>query len=254
MKFNLLDEKLRIYETAHDQVVLPNIYMVARIDGRGFTRLTKEKHNFDKPFDSRFRDMMVETTKHLMTCGFDIVYGYTQSDEISLLFALNENAFARKLRKFNSILAGEASARFSLLLGDMAAFDCRISQLPRIADVVDYFRWRSEDAHRNALSAHCYWLLRKKGQSAVEATAMIQGKAVSYKNELLFENGINFNNIASWQKRGIGFYWNDFEKKGWNPVKNQEETVMRRAIKVDMELPKADAYNNFVLDLLSRSQ
>ena len=37
----------------------------------------------------------------------------------------------------------------------LAAFDCRISQLPSLDLVVDYFRWRGEDARRNALNAHC---------------------------------------------------------------------------------------------------
>jgi tRNA(His) guanylyltransferase len=165
MKFEELDDKMRVFETAHDLCVLPGMYMVARLDGRSFTRLTKEVHQFEAPFDARFRDMMLETAEHLMTgCGFNIVFGYTQSDEISLLFALEENSFQRKLRKLHSIMAGEASAKFSLLLGAIAVFDCRISQLPSADLVVDYFRWRSEDAHRNALNAHGYWLLRKKGQ------------------------------------------------------------------------------------------
>lgn len=42
MKFDELDVRMRVYETAHDQSVLPGVYMVARIDGRNFTRLTKE--------------------------------------------------------------------------------------------------------------------------------------------------------------------------------------------------------------------
>src|SRR5688500_14803201 len=42
MKFDDLDAKMRRFETAHDHCVLPGIFMVARIDGRGFTRLTKE--------------------------------------------------------------------------------------------------------------------------------------------------------------------------------------------------------------------
>jgi tRNA(His) guanylyltransferase len=43
MKFDELDYKMRIYETCADICVLPEeIFMVARIDGRGFTRLTKE--------------------------------------------------------------------------------------------------------------------------------------------------------------------------------------------------------------------
>jgi hypothetical protein len=130
MKFDDLDEKMRIFETAHDQSVLPGMYMVARIDGRGFTRLTKEVHSFEAPFDIRVRDLMCGTVEHLMSCGFRVLYGYTQSDEISLLFDRDETAFGRKERKYNSILAGEASAKFSLLLGAHAAFDCRISQLP----------------------------------------------------------------------------------------------------------------------------
>ncbi|HEU4508085.1 MAG TPA: tRNA(His) guanylyltransferase Thg1 family protein [Pyrinomonadaceae bacterium] len=165
MKFDELDRQMRVFETAHDYSVLPGIYMVARIDGRNFTRLTKEVHEFEAPFDVRMRDYMIETTAHLMNCGFKVVYGYTQSDEISLLFDPEITAFDRKLRKFNSVLAGEASAKFSLLLGDHAAFDCRISELPSVRRVCDYFRWRNEDAHRNALSAHCYWMLRKEGQS-----------------------------------------------------------------------------------------
>lgn len=110
MKCDELDDRMRIYETAHDLCVLPELYMVARLDGRSFTRLTKEVHQFEAPFDVRFRDLMLETVEHLMNCGFKMLYGYTESDEISLLFAHDERGFNRKLRKLTSILAGEASA------------------------------------------------------------------------------------------------------------------------------------------------
>ncbi len=173
MKFDDLDRKLRVFETAADVCVLPGIHMVARLDGRSFTRMTREVQHFEAPFDLRMRAYMAATTEHLMQCGFRVVYGYTQSDEISLLFHLDEDAQQRKLRKYHSILAGEASAKFSLLLGAVAAFDCRISQLPTAGLVVDYFRWRNEDAHRNALNAHCYWLLRKQGQAVNEATTYL---------------------------------------------------------------------------------
>src|SRR3954451_20675108 len=100
MRFDELDERMRVFETAHDLCVLPGLYMVARLDGRCFTRLTKELHPFEAPFDPRFRDLMVETAEHLLSgCGFSMVYGYTESDEISLLFGPAENSFGRKLRK-----------------------------------------------------------------------------------------------------------------------------------------------------------
>lgn len=254
MKFDDLDKKLRVYETAHDFCVPPNIYMVARIDGRGFTKLTKEDHPFERPFDEKFRDIMIETVKHLMHSGFKVIYGYTESDEISLLFDFEEDTFSRKLRKYNSILAGEASAKFSVLLGDVGAFDCRISQLPREQDVIDYFRWRNEDAHRNALNAHCYWLLRNNGESARKATKHIEGKSTSFKNELLFQHGINFNELPNWQKRGIGLYWHELDKVGWNPVKKEEVLTKRRDVKIDLELPMGDAYNEFIETILKKSE
>lgn len=250
MKFDELDTRLRVFETSHDHCVLPGIYMAARLDGRSFTRLTKEVQPFEAPFDVRFRDDMVETVKHLMDCGFRVVYGYTQSDEISLLFHPQEDSFGRKLRKYNSILAGEASAKFSVLLGHVACFDCRIAQLPREADVVDYFRWRNEDAHRNALNAHCYWALRKDGMSVQQATNHLVGVSVGDKNELLYQHGINFNDLPNWQKRGIGVYWEEYEKMGWNPQTAQEVTAVRRSLKVDLDLPMRDEYSEFVVRFL----
>lgn len=250
MKFDELDLKMRVYETAQDRCVLPNMYIVARIDGRGFTKLTKDVHKFKAPFDERFRDYMIETVKHLMNCGFNVIYGYTESDEISLLFDINENVFSRKHRKFNSILAGETSAKFSLLLGSIGAFDCRLSELPNAQLVIDYFRWRNEDAHRNALNAHCYWCLRDNGFSKSEATKKIEKLSTAEKNELLFSYGINFNNLPNWQKRGIGVYWKEVEKEGFNPKTKEKVLVKRRVLYEDFELPMKDDYNEFIKSII----
>jgi tRNA(His) guanylyltransferase len=178
MKFDELDKKMRVFETATDLCVLPGMFMIARLDGRGFTRLTKEVCDYEVPFDVRFRDLMVATTESLMTCGFRVLYAYTESDEISLLFDPTEQSFGRKLRKYNSTLAGEASGQFSLRLGQVASFDCRVSQMPNAELVTDYFRWRNEDAARNALNSWCYWTLRSRtgtlarlsGSNTVEKT------------------------------------------------------------------------------------
>lgn len=251
MRFTELDQKMRVFETSADVCVLPEMYMVARLDGRGFTRLTKEKCGFEVPFDEKFRDLMVATTKALMTCGFQIVFAYTESDEISLLFGLNETLFGRKLRKYNSTLAGEASAHFSIGLGQVATFDCRVSQLPSRSLVVDYFRWRNEDAARNALNSWCYWTLRNDGQEVRQATERLKGLSVSQKNELLFQYGINFNEIPAWQKRGIGLYWKDRDKQSVNPMTQQTVTTSRRYICTDFDLPMQDDYSTFVNGLIA---
>ncbi len=252
MNFDELDSKMRIYEQSIDQVLVPELYLVARLDGNRFTRLTKEVCHFEAPFDIKFRDMMVETVKALMNYGFRVIYEYTESDEISLLFHPGEDTFGRKVRKYNSILAGVASAAFSIRLGQQAVFDCRMIPLPTIERVQDYFQWRQEDAHRNSLNSHCYWMLRKQGKSIAEATKMLEGQSVAFKNELLFQNGINYDELPSWQKRGMGVYWDTFEKQGFNPVTGMSETAMRRKLKVDEEIPIREEYSRFIENLLTQ--
>ncbi|PSW05728.1 tRNA(His) guanylyltransferase Thg1 family protein [Photobacterium lipolyticum] len=250
MKFNELDEKMRVYETAHDYCVLPQMHIIARLDGRCFTSLTKDKHKFDAPYDLKFRDLMLETVKHLMQCGFKVLYGYTYSDEISLLLDVNDNTFERKERKLNSVLAGEASAKFSLLLGDVGVFDCRISQLPNRQLVIDYFRWRNADAYRNALNAHCYWTLRKEGVPPKESAAAFINMPAAKKTEFLLDRGINFDEIPSWQKRGMGIYWEPYEKEAINPITGEAVKARRKRLKVDLELPLQEHYSDFINNIV----
>lgn len=253
MRFDDLDKKMRIYETAADLCVLPGVFMVARIDGRSFTRLTKEVCRFKAPFDERFRDLMEATTESLMKCGFRVLYGYTESDEISLLFAPDEQAFGRKLRKYNSTLAGEASAQFSVRLGQAASFDCRISQLPTVELVIDYFRWRNEDAARNALNSWCYWTLRKDGLTAKQANKRLLQQSVGQKNELLFQYDINFNDLPSWQKRGVGLYWEAYDKSAVNPLTNEGVIAGRSRVRTNFDLPMKSEYEDFIKGIISQS-
>ena len=251
MKFEQLDRRMRVFETAHDHCVLPGVHMVARIDGRSFSHLTRVEHGFEAPYDERFRDCMVATLQHVMSCGFSVIYGYTQSDELSLLMRRDEALFGRKLRKLLSVLAGEASAKFSLTLGAIGAFDCRISQLPSTSDVVDYFRWRYEDAHRNALNGHCYWLLRRQGLDDLQATNKLRGVSVAQGNELLFQHGINFNELPAWQKRGIGATWSHDESVGVDPRTGAEVQSVRRRIALQWELPMGSDYDAYIQGLVA---
>lgn len=214
--------------------------MVARLDGRGFGRLARvQGDEIVKPFDVRVRDAMVATCEHLMHGGFRVVYGYTQSDEISLLLHRDEPAFGRKLRKYLSVLAGEASGKASVLVGEVVAFDCRISELPNAGLVADYFRWRQEDAARNCLAAHCTWALRGEGLAADEAARQLAGLSLANRHELLFRHDRNFNELPAWQKRGVGLYWDVY--------------AQHRRIAVALELAMKDAYDEFVRQRIAQA-
>lgn len=138
-------------------------------------------------------------------------------------------------------------------LGAPAAFDCRVSQLPTEDLVVDCFRWRHEDAHRNALNAHAYWMLRKDGKNAREATSALTRLAVADKNELLFAHGVNFNDLPLWQKRGSGVWWESFEKEGADGRTVEPVTAIRRRLRTEFELPMRDAYDAFMRVRLSEA-
>ena len=246
---------MRVYETSHDHCVLPGIHLVARIDGRCFSTLTKEIHDFEAPYDERFRDYMVTTIKHLMNCGFRVIFAYSQSDEINLLLHIDESSFSRKLRKYNSIFAGEASAAFSLAFGHLGAFDCRISQLPQLEDVINYFQWRQDDAHRNALNGHCYWYYRKQGKTDTESHKLLMKVSNADKNELLFSKAqINFNELPAWQRRGFGLYWKKVQKEGTNPKTGETVISYKKELCLDLDLPMKQDFSDFIYKLIETNR
>ena len=104
---------------------------------------------------------------------------------------------------------------------------------------------------RNALNAYCYWAHRKRGLDEQAATEKIFGLSVGQKNELLFEQGINFNDVSNWQKRGIGLCWEDFDKPSRNPMTGEEVMARRRRIKRDLNLPMKDEYSRFIQSILA---
>jgi len=135
-------------------VMLP-IY--ARIDGRSFSRFTR---GMGRPFDGRMTAAMVETTKHLVHETHARI-GYTQSDEISLVW-LSENPesdllFSGKVQKMVSVLASMAAAKFAVVCpagfeDRLPHFDCRVFQLPSREEASSALLWRAMDARKNAIS------------------------------------------------------------------------------------------------------
>lgn len=250
MKFEEIEGLMRKNEALSEQYILPENFILIRLDGKGFTKLTKEKLNLEKPFDERFHLAMTATMEHLFTVGFRVIYGYTQSDEISLLIHKDENVFSRKVRKFNSVLAGEASAFFSLQFQQICVFDCRTIAIPNHDMILDYFCWRQEDSHRNSLSAYCYWTLIKNNFTAKQAASKIEKMPQSDKNELLFQLGINYNNLPLWQKRGVGMYSKEVVKHGFNPLTEITSECLRNELYLEKELPIRENYRLFLDNIL----
>jgi tRNA(His) guanylyltransferase len=100
------------------------------------------------------------------------------------------------------------------------------------------------------LNGHCYWTLRQQGKSVEAATTYLAGLSAAEKNELLFHQGVNFNELPNWQKRGIGVLWETYDKAATNPLTSEAVVAFRRRIRVEFDLPMKDEYSAWIRELI----
>ena len=99
------------------------------------------------------------------------------------------------------------------------------------------------DAARCCLNGHAYWLLRRQGLSGRAASERLLGMARPDKHDLLFQWGINFDALPTWQKRGFAVYWVERERVGHNPLTGESTVVRRRALHTNDALPWKEGYD-----------
>ncbi|MEU8118476.1 tRNA(His) guanylyltransferase Thg1 family protein [Spirillospora sp. NPDC049024] len=242
-----LEARMRAREWFHSLTLLPGAWAVVRVDGRSFSRYTESR--FDKPFDPRFSALMADTATTLLT-ELGGRYAYTESDEISVVLDPAFDLFGREVEKLVSLSAGIATAAFTHAAGEPAVFDGRVWMGACTDDVVDYLSWRQADAARCALNGWCYWTLRNEGMSARQASRRLERTSIADKNELLFSRGVNFNEVPSWQRRGVGLWWEAYEKVGHDPIRGMDVIATRRRIRTERDLPMKDAYRDMIRGLL----
>lgn len=216
-----LDHRMEAYERAYvSNRAMPLIPTVARLDGKSFHTWTK---GLDKPYDRDMIEIMQRTTKRLVEES-NAVIGYTQSDEITLIFENKNNDpnsqifFGGKLYKMISVLASMCTAFFNdevtermqeiavknitsiqvkarlLSQKPLAFFDCRIFQVPTKEEAVNCLIWREEDASRNSI--------QMAGHANFSDTELHK-KSTDQIQEMLFQNkGINWNDYKWFEKRG----------------------------------------------------
>ena len=199
--------------------------IVARLIGRRFEQLLDGR--FDRPFDGELGKMMVKTLSHLCaTLG--ATFGYAERHEISL-FAISNGGEARRLV---SRIGGEAAAKMSLLLGDIATFDTRLYEFPGPDGVIQYFGWRRQEALAQALDAYSSHVLISQGAEPDAVPRILDGLGPDEKVELLRQNEFDFLAVPAWQRQGVGVY--------------VERAPDGSHLVVDMQLPAIDAYGAYL--------
>ncbi|KAK9365789.1 Thg1 C terminal domain-containing protein [Lipomyces kononenkoae] len=197
-------EYVRTYE--QDTTLLPNTYIVIRLDGRGFHRFSA-RYGFQKPNDKRALDLMNAAAKQVMRQIPDVAGAYGQSDEYSFVLGRQCRMFDRREAKLVSTFASTFTAHYQFLWAEyfpgtpldgsmLPTFDARAVLYPSMREVRDYFSWRQADCHINNLYNTCFWtLVISGGLSERDAEQALMGTNSGDKNELLFSRfGINYNN------------------------------------------------------------
>ena len=64
MKKLSLEKRMKMYEELNKQFLLPNQYVLMRLDGKSFSSFTK--NYFNKPFDDDFTWLMQSTMEYLV--------------------------------------------------------------------------------------------------------------------------------------------------------------------------------------------
>lgn len=237
-KYDALSTRLKGYEEVTRYKLYPRAFTILRLDGVSFSNFTK---HLAKPFDDGLIEDMNLTAIHLAENIMGCKAVFTQSDEINIIVTdfdnlTTESWYGGIVQKVASISASIASAKFNqlrilrnlqpndedrnfifeedLLKLKLAYFDCRVFQLPYIEEVLNLLQWRQQDATRNSIQAVAQSLYSHKE---------LDGKNSSELQEMIFQKGINWNNLDEGKKRGRLIVKQQYEKQGairnkWNVI------------------------------------
>ena len=227
------------YENVSKTRLVKRMPVAIRLDGKAFHTFTK---GFHKPFDDILMRTMHYTMKYLCENIQGCAFGYTQSDEITLILKdyskLETSAwFDYEVQKLCSISASMATLAFNKhfkyevdLYTDMisyeddvteedvkycktifnaylkgAMFDARCFNIPR-EEVVNLIYWRQLDAVRNSI--------QMVGQANF-SQKQLHGKSCNMIQDMLLqEKGINWNNYPTASKRGCCCVKNHYSTYG----------------------------------------
>ena len=233
-----LGDRMKEYESRNQYFLQRRTPVIIRVDGKAFHTFTR---GFQKPFDEVLGNAMVRTMEYLCQNISGCIFGYVQSDEITLVLQdyrkLNTDAwFGYRTDKLCSIAASMATMAFNqYFLEEVNKFEnahCRVDEHLGYCTC----HWDSEENEqfykiyckklRTALfDARCfnlpkeevcnciYWRQLDATRNSIQMVgqanfshAELQGKSCNEIQDMLHEQrGINWNDFPTRWKRGVAW-------------------------------------------------
>ena len=211
-----------------------------RIDGKAFHTFTR---GFDKPFDKVLGNAMVATMKYLCENIQGCVFGYTQSDEITLILIdyqkfTSSAWFDYEVQKMCSIAASMATMEFNrrftdeidkwgeenVPCWDLGGYDPDVVQIPektlRLCEAYGtaqlrgaMFDARCFNIPKEEVCNLVYWRqldatrnsIQMVGQSMFSHNELQNKSCNQIQDMLMLERAINWNNFETRWKRGVAW-------------------------------------------------
>ena len=275
-KKDSLGDRMKGYENISRSYLTRRVPVIIRLDGKAFHTFTR---GMKKPFDPVLTQAMQQTMKSLCENIQGCVFGYTQSDEITLVLTdyatIKTDAwFGYNIQKMTSIAASMATLAFdrefiiaygqwfdrSFTNGEsdlpgfssldalyaskrhQALFDARVFSIPK-EEVCNCLIWCQQDATRNSIEA--------VGQ-AFFSQRELHKKNCNEIQEMLWSNhNINWNNFPTENKRGSCCVKQSTDTSMNDPM-NPGKTIMvtRRKWVIDAEIPIFTQNRSYIERLL----
>ena len=249
-----LGDRMKQYESVSKTRLVHRMPVILRLDGCHFHTFTK---GFDKPFDEVLMCSMIKTMKFLCQNIQGCVFGYTQSDEISLILVdykkLNSSAwYDNEVQKMCSVAASLCTLAFNRIFREEvhshvpeyfignpkllsaynkaletgAVFDCRAFNVHK-EDVCNCIIWRQQDATRNSIQSLAQSKFNHKELHGLSCNKL--------QDKLFTERGINWNDLEVYKKRGTACYNRGKEHSDWAvdlcmPILTQDNSYINKHI------------------------
>lgn len=207
------------YEAIPKTKLMRRTPVAIRIDGKAFHTFTC---GFKRPFDRLLMNAMQDTMKYLCENIQGCVFGYCQSDEITLILCDYQTLttaawFDYEVQKICSVAASAATMAFNKFFAKEvnefgyyqdddpifetyqralefgAMFDARCFNIPK-EEVANLIYWRQLDATRNSI--------QMVGQANFSHKELNGKSCNDIQNMLLTEKNINWNDYPTDCKRG----------------------------------------------------
>ena len=242
---SLGDRMKGFYEERAKTKLVRRMPVIIRLDGRAFHTFTK---GFAKPFDKRMLETMQETTLELCKNIQDCVFGYTQSDEITLILVdyngIDVSAwYDYEVQKMCSVAASMATLYFNRIfrhkiyefvnehikvINDPKTYGEELSK-----SVEDLLKSYNTSIEMGAMfDARCFnvpindvcncvlWRQKDATRNSINSLGQawfknkeLEGKNTNQVQDMLFEKyGINWNNLSTVEKRGTAIIKDENDK------------------------------------------